>query len=80
MKTQLLSRFDMALVLVGTICTKLDDDEIAELFEALTGIKVTPAGNHPELADHWKTDMSFEEIQDETLPVLFEYLKSRMSQ
>ena len=80
MKTNLMSRLDIALVLVGTICTQLDATEIAELFEALTGITITPAGSHPELANYWKCDVSFEEMSDDTLPTLLDYLKSKLPQ
>lgn len=75
MKTNYLTRPQIALVLIGHIFEELDIHEIANVFTTATGIPMTPAGDHPEVDDLWVCKSSFDELADSSLPKLLDYLR-----
>lgn len=80
MKKNLLTRPQIALVLIGQVFEELDEYDVAELFEKATGQKAEPAELHEELGDVWECDVPFEDLADSSLPKILEWLVNALKQ
>lgn len=80
MTKNLLTRPQIALVLIGQLFEELDEYDVAELFEKATGHKAEPAELHEELGDVWECDVPFENLADRSLPTFLEWLEGAMKE
>ncbi len=80
MKKNLLTRPQIALVLIGHIFEELDEYDVAELFEKATGQKAEPAEFNEDIGDAWECDVPFEDLADRSLPTFLEWLGGAMKE
>jgi hypothetical protein len=80
MKKNLLTRPQIALVLIGHIFEELDEYDVAELFEKATGHKAEPAEFNEDIGDAWECDVPFEKLADRSLPKFLEWLEGAVKE
>lgn len=80
MTKNLLTRPQIALVLIGQVFEELDEYDVAELFEKATGHKAEPAAFNEDIGDAWECDVPFEDLADRSLPKFLEWLADAMKE
>jgi hypothetical protein len=80
MKKNLLTRPQIALVLIGHIFEELDEYDVAEVFEKATRHEIEPAEFNEDVGDAWECDVPFEDLADSSLPKILEWLVNALKQ